>query len=108
MHGIRTGPATTRREPEDVLHLEIDARPKNVQAAQNEVSRAKENLQARLASKVVGAESHRLLEEARKQQKAAQIETKVSCGMPLKSPSLRIIRDQPVIKRLMVISLLVR
>ena len=72
MHGIITGSAGTKRESEEILRGDIELKQKIVQAAQKEVSRVKEQLQARLTSKVVGAESHKALEEMRLQQKVAQ------------------------------------
>lgn len=62
----------TTRDAEEVLREDIEIKQKRVLAAQKEVSRCKEQLQARLASKVVGTESHKALEETRMKQTVAQ------------------------------------
>lgn len=72
LHGIRIGSTTLKRDSEEILLQDIEVKQKKVYAIQKEVSRAKESLQGKLAGKVVNAESHRLLEEARMKQKAAQ------------------------------------
>jgi transformation/transcription domain-associated protein len=72
LHGIRIGPTAQKRDSEEILLQDIEAKQKKVQSFQKEVSRTKELLQTRLASKLIGPELHRALEEARMQQKVAQ------------------------------------
>jgi transformation/transcription domain-associated protein len=71
LHGVRIGLTVQKRDSEDVLLQDIEAKQKKVQSAQKEVSLTKELLQTKLAS-VVSLESHRALEEARMQEKIAQ------------------------------------
>ena len=71
MHGIRSG-SNPKGESEDYYRQNIEAKQRAVQAAQTEVARAKEQLQAKSASKAVGTESKAVLEEARRQQSVAQ------------------------------------
>ena len=72
LHGIRIGSSTLKRDSEEILLQDIEVKQKKVHAVQKEVSRAKGNLQEKLAGKVVNTESHRVLDEARMKQKAAQ------------------------------------
>lgn len=67
-----SGALPTKRSAEESLREDIEMKQKKAQAAQKEVAKAKERLQARLASKVVGADSHKALEETRMQQTVAQ------------------------------------
>ena len=67
MHGL-----TPKGESEDYYRQSIEEKQRVVQAAQTEVARAKEQLQAKSASKAVGTESKAVLEEARRQQSVAQ------------------------------------
>jgi transformation/transcription domain-associated protein len=71
LHGIRIGPTAHKRDSDDILLQDIEAKQKELQSVQKEVSRTKELLQTRFAT-VVSPESHRALEEARLQQKVAQ------------------------------------
>lgn len=72
LHGVSTGPASAKRDAEEFLRQDVEVKEKRVQAAQNDVACSKEQLKARLATKVVSDESHKALEEARVQQKIAQ------------------------------------